>query len=84
MEAVANHHVPGRIRHTALDNVGTVHIANVMANEHPVYPPAMKALPNQPLDADYLNAVGIINQVAHFEELAKTAANGLRAPAVAH
>lgn len=84
VEAVANHHEPRRIRHTALDNIGTVHIANVMANEYPVYPPLMKALPKQQLDADYLNAVGIINQVAHFEELAKTAANNMRAPAVAN
>src|SRR5581483_11115596 len=71
VEAVANHHAPRRIPHTGLDNVGTVHIANVMANEHPVYPPQVKALPKQQLDADYLNVVGIINQVAQFEDLAK-------------
>jgi putative nucleotidyltransferase with HDIG domain len=81
VEAVANHHLPRRIPHTKLDNVGTVHIANVMANEHPVYPPTVKALPNQPLDAEYLTALGIINQVAHFEELAKISANAMRAPA---
>ena len=81
VEAVANHHMPRRIPHTTLDNVGTVHIANVMANENPVYPPIMEPLPKQMLDADYLNAVGIINQVAQFEEMAKTSANALRAPA---
>jgi putative nucleotidyltransferase with HDIG domain len=81
VEAVAHHHLPGRIPHTALDNVGTVHVANVMANENPVYPPIMEPLPKQTLDADYLNAVGIINQVAQFEEMAKTASNALRAPA---
>lgn len=45
MEAVANHHVPGRIPHMMLDNVGAVHIANVMANKYPVYPPAVEPPP---------------------------------------
>jgi putative nucleotidyltransferase with HDIG domain len=81
VEAVANHHAPGRIPHTTLDHVGAVHIANAMANENAVYPPIMKALPTQTLDADYLSAVGVINQVAQFEDLAKTSANALRAPA---
>jgi putative nucleotidyltransferase with HDIG domain len=81
VEAVANHHLPARIPHASLDNVGTVHIANVMANEHPVYPPAVEALPSQPLDEDFVTALGLANRIVQWQEMAKSASNGLRAPA---
>jgi hypothetical protein len=58
-----------------------VHIANVLANEHPVYPPAKEPLPQQGIDAEFINALGLADQAAHWEELAKAAALGLRSPA---
>jgi putative nucleotidyltransferase with HDIG domain len=81
VEAVANHHVPGRIPIAALDHVGTVHIANALANQHPVYPPVVEPLPSQPLDAEFLNGLKLADQIPQWEEIAKTAANGLRSPA---
>ena len=81
VEAVAHHHVPGRIPGGSLDAVGAVHIANVLANEHPVYPPAKEPLPHQNIDTDFISALGIAEQSAHWEELAKAASQGLRAPA---
>ena len=81
VEAVANHHVPGRIPHAALDNVGAVHIANALANEFPVYPPSVEALPAQAIDAEYINELGLAGQIPQWQELAKAAALGLRSPA---
>lgn len=81
VEAVANHHMPGRIPHAALDNVGAVHIANALANECPVYPPSVEALPAQAIDAEYINELGLAGQIPQWQELAKAAAQGLRSPA---
>ena len=81
VEAVANHHVPGRIPHAVLDNVGAVHIANALANEFPVYPPSVEPLPAQAVDADYINKLGLAEQIPQWQELAKAAAQGLRSPA---
>jgi HD-like signal output (HDOD) protein len=81
VEAVAHHHEPGRIKSESLDAVGAVHIANVLANEHPVYPPLKEPLPQQGIDAELINALGLADQAAHWEELAKAAALGLRSPA---
>ena len=52
-----------------------------MANEHPVYPPAKEPLPHQNIDADFIEALGIADQTARWEELAKATAQGLRSPA---
>jgi putative nucleotidyltransferase with HDIG domain len=81
VEAVANHHVPGRIPHATLDNVGAVHIANALANECPVYPPSVEPLPAQAVDAEYINELGLAEQIPQWQELAKAAAQGLRSPA---
>jgi HD-like signal output (HDOD) protein/CheY-like chemotaxis protein len=81
VEAVAHHHVPGKIPSASLDAVGAVHIANALANEHPVYPPAKEPLPQQGLDEEFINALGLADQAAHWEEVAKAAALGLRSPA---
>jgi putative nucleotidyltransferase with HDIG domain len=81
VEAVAHHHAPGKIPSSALDAVGAVHIANVLANEHPVYPPAKDSLPHQSMDTEFLEALGIAEQVPRWEEAAKTAAQSLRSPA---
>jgi HD-like signal output (HDOD) protein len=78
IEAVAHHHLPARIPHGALDAVGAVHIANVLANEHPVYPPAIEPLPCPTFDAEFLNTLGLADQTARWGELAEQAANGLR------
>jgi putative nucleotidyltransferase with HDIG domain len=81
VEAVAHHHVPGKIPSASLDAVGAVHIANVLANEHPVYPPEKHPLPHQGFDAEFIESMRLGEQVSRWEELAKAAAQGLRSPA---
>ncbi len=83
IEAVAHHHVPGRIPSETLDAVGAVHIANALANKHPAYPPSMEPLPHQSIDAEFVSALGLAEQSAHWEELSKAAAQGLRSPVAA-
>jgi HD-like signal output (HDOD) protein len=78
VEAVAHHHLPGRIPQRALDAVGVVHIANVLANEHPVYPPTVDPLPRQTFDARFLKMLGLTDQIEHWEQMAEEAANELR------
>ena len=50
---VAHHHLPGRIPSRTVDAVGTVHIANVPAHQHPVYPPAIELLPPRSARMEY-------------------------------
>ena len=66
---------------TSLDNIGAVHIANVMANMHPVYPPAVEALPAQRLDEEFVNGLKLAKRIPEWEEMAKTASKSLRSPA---
>ena len=59
----------------------TVHIANVLAHQHPVYPPAIEPLTPQDLDGEFVSALGLAEQTTEWAALAKEAANGLRRPA---
>jgi len=81
VEAVANHHAPGRMPATSLDNIGAVHIANAMANMHPVYPPAVEPLPAQGLDQEFVKELKLAERIPEWEEMAKTASKLLRSPA---
>ncbi|HXZ11386.1 MAG TPA: response regulator [Candidatus Sulfotelmatobacter sp.] len=82
VEAVAHHHHPGRVPQQELDAVGAVHIANFLAHEHPVHrvpgaQPAYRA--PQP---DYLEALGMSDQMAHWGEMAEEMATAMRTPPV--
>ncbi len=78
VEAVAHHHHPRRIPHDLLGAIGIVHIANALAHKHPVRPPLGDLLPHQEIDAEYVEALEITDQIPAWEELAETAASELR------
>jgi len=82
VEAVAHHHQPRRAPHEVLDAVGAVHIANCLAHSHSLVLAAGDAPVNQAMDAEYLEAIGMSDQVAEWEQLAEEAANSLRSGAV--
>ena len=81
VEAVAHHHSPDRIPHDALDAVGIVHIANYLAHEHPVHPPVVAGMPQQPPDPAYLHAVGVSGSMEEWEAMAEAVANEMRGAA---
>lgn len=80
VEAVAHHHHPGRVPQHGLDAVGIVHIANFLAHEHPVRPPVGDTPAYVPLRPDYLEALGVSDQMAHWAEMAEEMAAGMRNP----
>jgi HD-like signal output (HDOD) protein len=81
VEAVAHHHDPNRIPHDALDAVGIVHIANVLAHGHPVHAPFAGPIPHQALDMVYVESVGMIDSVPEWHEMAEAVANEMRGAA---
>lgn len=83
VEAVAHHHHPDRIPHDALDAVTIVHVANYLAHEHPVNPPAGAAILHQPPDPAHLEAVGASASMPEWNEMAAALANEMRTTASA-
>jgi HD-like signal output (HDOD) protein len=76
VEAVANHHAPGRVEQERFDLVAAVHIADVLANEQTE---AMFDGPKHPLvelDPTYLARLGCSAQLEGWREVAKTLAQG--------
>ncbi|RMG06827.1 MAG: HDOD domain-containing protein [Planctomycetota bacterium] len=66
VEAVANHHHPGRVpEHHALDVLGAVHVANALAHEVAGGAPA-----DARLDTDYLERHGLAGDLARWREVA--------------
>jgi len=78
VEAVAHHHHPERLPDVSLDAVGIVHIANSLANEHPVTPPAGGPLPYQFISGDYADRLGIADKIIDWQEFAEASASELR------
>jgi putative nucleotidyltransferase with HDIG domain len=78
VEAVAHHHRPERLPVDSLDAVAIVHIANALANEHPVAPPIGGPLPYQFISGDYADDLGIAQRIAEWQEFAEASANELR------
>jgi len=78
VEAVAHHHHPERLPDDSLDAVAIVHIANALANEHPVTPPIGGPLPYQFISGAYVDRLGIAEHIADWQEFAEASANELR------
>jgi HD-like signal output (HDOD) protein len=78
LEAVANHHQPRRVPHDMIDAVTILHVANYLAHEHPVHPQASENYPHQVPDSDYLESMGIADQLPAWHVFAEEAANELR------
>jgi HD-like signal output (HDOD) protein len=78
LEAVAHHHQPRRVPHDLIDAVTVLHVANYLAHEHPVHPQASENYPHQVPDPEYLESMGIADQLPAWHEFAEEAANELR------
>jgi putative nucleotidyltransferase with HDIG domain len=84
VEAVARHHHPERVPHDGLDAVGVVHIANCLSHEQPAKEesaasgegaPAAAAVGTeyQALNVEFLESLGIADQVEQWRGLAAAA-----------
>jgi HD-like signal output (HDOD) protein len=78
VEAVAHHHHPDRVPQDTLDAVGIVHISNFLAHEHGRDLAGGEPLDHQPLDPEYLEALGVSDQVPAWSEMAEAVAEEMR------
>jgi putative nucleotidyltransferase with HDIG domain len=79
VEAVAHHHHPERVPQDTLDAVTVVHLANYLAHENPVQT-ATDDDSNSYLkpDPDYLENLGLTEQIPSWNEFAASAAAEMR------
>lgn len=79
VEAVANHHAPSRVPQRDFDILASVHVANVLANEQMGPLVSGTSGDSIELDYDYLESLGVSDDVAGWRELARaqTEAAGL-------
>ncbi len=69
-EAVAHHHKPTRVPHQNFDAVGAVYVANLLAHAHA--PEAKTSWDvEDPIDVEYLQAVGVADQLEGWQAMAK-------------
>jgi len=70
VEAVANHHDPGRVDQQGFDILAAIHVANALANER-MEPVVAHTLPTvDALDLDYLNDLGVADRLDDWHEIA--------------
>lgn len=67
VEAVASHHVPGRVPLAGLTPLVAVHIADVLISEGPGTP---RRVPRGELDLDLIDQLGLTGQIEHWRTLA--------------
>jgi len=79
VEAVAHHHEPSRIPRQSLDAVAMVHVADVLAHQHPVRPLKFP-LTNPEMDAELAAALGIAEHLDAWGSLTEHAAKALAKP----
>ena len=79
VEAVAHHHHPERVPQETLDAVAVVHVANYLAHENPVRPPAQEnsGAYLKP-DSEYLENLRLTDQISAWNEFAESAAIEMR------
>jgi putative nucleotidyltransferase with HDIG domain len=77
VEAVGNHHQPRRIPQDMFDAVGVVHVANFLAHAHPVSVPVEDPVAYQPVDLEYLDGLGIADQLPEWDAMAAEASKEL-------
>ena len=68
VEAVANHHVPGRVQQPCLDTLTAVHVANALAHEADA---DGETLSSSTLDVEYLESLGLADQIESWREFAQ-------------
>lgn len=73
VEAVANHHVPIRVRpHCGLDPLAAAHVANLLAHEQAAK--SGEGVASLPLDDEYLRSLGLLERIAEWREMAASLA----------
>jgi len=78
VEAVANHHSPGRVHQPGFDALTAVHVANALAHE---CVPAGAGARAATLDEDYIATLGLADQVPAWREFARELASAPRGAA---
>ena len=71
VEAVANHHHPARVRHESFDVLSAVHVADALAHE-------VSGATAPELDLDYLDSLGVVDQLPGWREMAAGEADARR------
>lgn len=71
VEAVAHHHVPGRVPQQGLDALATVHIANILARECTASPAGDGGVAPQTFDPAYLDLLGISEFLPEWRTMAQ-------------
>jgi putative nucleotidyltransferase with HDIG domain len=78
IEAVANHHAPGRVHQPGFDALTAVHVANALAHECVSAGAGVRAAT---LDHGYIAALGLADQVPAWREFARELASAPAATA---
>jgi putative nucleotidyltransferase with HDIG domain len=75
VEAVAHHHHPTRITHTALDCSSAVYLANLLAHELEIHPNDPQGEELRTVDRKELEVLGFLQQFPSFRASAREAVN---------
>ena len=70
VEAIAHHHYPTRIPHSAFDCTTAVYVADLLANELEDHPQGAAGVELAESDRASLETLGVLNQLPEFRELA--------------
>ncbi|HTV56978.1 MAG TPA: response regulator [Terriglobia bacterium] len=81
VEAVAHHHVPGRVPEQGLDALAAVHIANILAAECAAASIPDAELIQPALDPEYLDSLGVSDQLTEWRSAAQEISRSLSATA---
>jgi hypothetical protein len=78
VEAVAHHHHPERVPQDTLDAVAIVHVANYLAHRNPVHPAGDGSNFYLKPDPEYLENLGLTDQLPAWNAFAQAAAIEMR------
>ena len=70
VEAVANHHDPKRVPQQGFDVLAAVHVADFLAHETQHTTVGSRALPRDPFDVTYLEALGVTDRLDAWRRFA--------------
>ena len=75
VEAVAYHHAPTRVPHERFEILDAVHVANLLAREHESASPGGAGEICEEINASYLEALGMMDQLPAWREIVTEQAN---------
>jgi hypothetical protein len=68
VEAVANHHEPGRVQHEGMDVLTAVHVANALVQE---LAPDGEGMVHAPPQLAYLESIGLADRLPEWRAIAE-------------